>query len=123
MPVIVGHTPAGAATNQMSHYGQLVNSGSFHHFNHGLFKNPMAYQRTSPPAYNLWNIRAPVAIYYSRNDWLAAIKDTEKLMNSLPNVVHKYLVPNRKFNHVDFTWGINAPSLLYNEVMRKIKKQ
>lgn len=75
----------------------------------------------SPPDYNSTNIDVPTAIYYSQDDWLADVRDTDRLLKSLPNVIHKYLVPHKKFNHVDFLWGINAPSLLYNEIVRTMK--
>ena len=115
--------PAGAATSQMSHYGQLVNSGRFRQFDYGPFKNAIVYKRISPPEYNLWKVRAPVAIYHSQNDWLAVTKDVEKLVKSLPNVVHKYLVPHKQFNHIDFTWGIDAPFLVFDEIMSIMKNK
>lgn len=122
MPVILSHTPAGAATDQLLHYGQLVNSGRFRQFDHGRVGNLIRYKRTSPPDYNLNNVKARVALYHSQNDWLAVVKDTQKLARSLPNVVLNYLVPHKKFNHVDFTWGIDAPFLLYDEIMRTMKQ-
>lgn len=70
----------------------------------------------SPPDYNLNNIQVPVAIYYARDDWLASVKDVERLLDSLPNVVQSYLVPHKKFNHVDFLWGVDAPKFVYEAV-------
>lgn len=75
----------------------------------------------SPPDYNLKNANIPVAVYYAQDDWLADVKDTLRLINELPNVVHTYLVPHKKFNHIDFLWGIDAPALLYNEIARIMK--
>lgn len=109
----LGHSPAGSATDQLIHYGQEVNSGHFRQFDFGHKKNLIHYKNRSPPDYDLKNVRIPVAIYYAQNDWLATVKDVERLIESLPNVVQTYLVPHKKFNHIDFLWGIDAPTLLY----------
>ncbi|XP_031617080.1 lipase 3-like [Contarinia nasturtii] len=121
LPVILGHTPAGSATNQMIQYGQEVNSGHFRQFDHGRIGNLLRYKRISPPDYNLNNVKVPVAVYYSQDDWLADVKDTEHLLKSLPNVINNYIVPHKKFNHIDFVWGIDAPFLLYDEIVKTMK--
>lgn len=103
------------------HYGQEVNSGHFRQYDHGRIGNLIHYKRISPPDYNLNNVIAPIAVYYAKDDWLAVVKDTERLLKSLPNVVHNYLVPHKKFNHIDFLWGIDAPFLVYDEIIRTMK--
>lgn len=146
LPVILGHTPAGSAINQLLHYGQEVDSGKFRKFDYGRVENLIRYKHTSPPDYDLNNIRTPVALYYSQDDWLATVKDTEHLLKTLPNVVESYLVPHKKFNHVDFgkltlfkkiynfflylpnyyhfrylsfsVWGCDAPALLYSQILK-----
>lgn len=119
--MILAHAPAGSATEQLIHYGQEVNSGHFRQYDYGRIGNLRRYKRFSPPDYDLKNIMAPVALYYSYDDWLADVKDTQRLMKVLPNIVHDYLVPHKKFNHIDFIWGIDAPFLLYDEIVRVIK--
>lgn len=105
----------------MLHFGQEVNSGHFRQYDHGRIGNLIRYKRMSPPDYNLKNCNVPVAVYYARDDWLADVKDTGRLINELPNVVHSYLVPHKQFNHIDFIWGIDAPFLLYDEIIRTMK--
>lgn len=121
IPVILGHTPAGAATKQLIHYGQEVKSGRFRHFDYGYFGNWNRYGRLTPPDYDLNNVRMPVAVYYAQSDWLASMKDVERLIDTLPNVVETYLVPHKSFNHIDFMWGIDAPTLVYNELVKKLR--
>lgn len=118
LPIILGHTPAGAATDQLLHYGQEVNSGHFRQFDFGYIQNLIHYRRLSPPDYNLNNVISPMALYYAEDDWLAPVKDVKRLIDLLPNVFHTYLVPHKKFNHVDFIWGIDAPKLLYAEIFK-----
>lgn len=116
IPVIAGHTPAGASTNNLVHYGQLMRSGRFRQFDHGYISNLLTYGSMRPPAYNLRNIRAPVALHYSTNDWLAAVEDVEELHQGLPNVIGKFLVPDPQFNHLDFVWAIDVEQLLYRRM-------
>lgn len=64
------------------------------------------------------NIKAPVALYYAQDDWLADLKDIAVLSKSLPNVVHNYLVPHEKFNHIDFLYAIDVQKLVNDEVVK-----
>lgn len=121
LPVILGHAPAGAAVNQFFHYGQEIISGHFRQYDYGRAQNLIKYNRSTPPDYNLENIKVPVAVYHSQNDWLATPKDVHILLKKLTNVVKHYLVPHEKFNHIDFLWGIDAPTLLYEEILKTMK--
>lgn len=118
LPVILGHAPAGAATKQMQHYGQLKRSGHFRQYDYGWIRNHWRYDSITPPDYNLANVRSKVALHYSINDWLATSEDVEKLHHRLPNVVGKFKVNYPEFNHLDFVWGINAGELLYNKMLK-----
>lgn len=129
IPVIAGHMPAGASTKQIVHYGQGVRKGLFRQYdwgNIGLKKtNKKVYGTRKPPVYNLKHIRAPVALHYGANDWLAEPVDVEELHQKLPNVIGKFLVPDPKFNHLDFIFAVDVQTLLYNRlfnVMRLVEQ-
>ncbi|XP_005180854.1 lipase 3-like [Musca domestica] len=117
LPVVLGHAPAGAATKQMQHYGQLKHSGHFRQYDYGWIRNHWRYGSINPPDYKLDNVHTKVALHYSLNDWLATPKDVETLRQGLPNVVSYNLVNDPKFNHLDFVWGIDSRELLYNKVL------
>lgn len=117
LPVINGHSPAGASTMQMIHFGQNVRARAFRAYDHGVFLNPFHYGSIFPPRYNLDQVRAPVYLYHSTNDWLAGPEDVELLYNDLPNVKVKHLVSMRAFNHMDFVWAINQRTLLHQHVL------
>lgn len=125
LPVIFGHLvlfqPAGTGVNVLAQMGQWVNSGHFRQFDYGRIKNLKKYKRLSPPDYNLKNVTAPVAIYYSEGDWVTTVKDVQQLSKALPNVVKEYLIPHKYFNHFDFILGKDAPSLLYDEIIKIMK--
>lgn len=80
----------------------------------------LRYKQLSPPDYNLNNIRAPIALYYAQADWLADPKDVDALSKLLPNVVHKYLVPHEKFNHIDFLYAIDVQKLVNDEIVKML---
>jgi pimeloyl-ACP methyl ester carboxylesterase len=122
LPVINAHSPAGASTMQMIHYGQITRSRIFRQYDHGIYLNPWYYGSIFPPRYNLSRVTARVAFYHSTNDWLATPEDVAILRNDLPNVVLNYLVPLPAFNHLDFVWAINVRRLLYNRMVEHMRQ-
>ncbi|XP_017840863.2 lipase 3 isoform X2 [Drosophila busckii] len=121
LPVVVGHAPAGAATKQMQHFGQLRRSGSFRQFDYGWLRNHWRYNSITPPAYKLKNVKAKVALYYAQNDWLAQPADVEALRAELPNVISEYMVDYEEFNHLDFIWGVDARVLLWERMLENMR--
>ncbi|XP_055716021.1 lipase 3-like [Phlebotomus papatasi] len=117
LPYIMANTPAGAATRQLVHYGQLYNSGHFRQFDHGRLGNWAEYGSFSPPDYPLDRITAPIALHFSDNDWLAAVTDVHRLRAELRNVIGAFRVPLAAFNHLDFQWAVDIRPLLYNRVI------
>lgn len=118
LPIVLGHTPAGAATRQLIHYGQLYNSNKFVNFDYGLLANKRKYGTYKPPPYNLKAITAPVFLHYADNDWLSTPKDVDRLLKEMDSAVGKYKVPLPKFNHLDFVFAIDAKKLIYDRVLK-----
>ncbi|XP_062707252.1 lipase 3-like [Aedes albopictus] len=121
LPVMHGHSPAGASSMQMIHHAQTVRSHIFRQYDHGPTQNMIRYGSLTPPNYNLNNVQAPTLLYHSTNDWLATPEDVLLLASQLPNVHKRYLVPMHEFNHMDFVWAINVRSLLYNELLADLR--
>ncbi|KAF2889838.1 hypothetical protein ILUMI_16335 [Ignelater luminosus] len=117
LPVFLGHTPAGAATKQLLHYAQLFNSGKFREWDYGMLGNLRHYGRLTPPDYVLKNVKAPLYIYYSGNDWLSNVQDVEQLASEVGNLQGKFMVLDKKFNHLDYVMGIDAPNLVYKRII------
>lgn len=119
--MIKSHTPAGASIRQLAHYGQLINNGRWAQFDFGPIQNRRRYGRVKSPDYSLQNVTAPVALYYSDQDELAASKDVERLARELPNLVLSWKVQDNTFNHLDFVWGKDAKELCYNYVFEQMR--
>ncbi|EFN72780.1 Lipase 3 [Camponotus floridanus] len=123
LPIILGHAPAGASTKQMVHFAQLVKSGGFitsgefRQFDYGLLYNKIKYGSFRPPIYDLKKIHVPVSLHYGSNDWIADVKDVDKLYTKLGNPFGKFRVPYDKFNHLDFLWAKDVKSLLYDKIL------
>ncbi|CAD7078751.1 unnamed protein product [Hermetia illucens] len=122
LPVVYGHIPAGASIMQLIHYGQILKSGVFQQYDYGRLANFLRYRTFEPPRYNLSRVTAPVILHYADNDYLSAPEDVETLAKQLPGIVSKRMVPMRRFNHIDFIWGINSKELLYSHVISNMKK-
>ncbi|CAH0547946.1 unnamed protein product [Brassicogethes aeneus] len=117
LPIITQTTPSSCSIKQFAHYGQEINSGTFKKFDYGYSGNLERYGTDVPPSYDLSQITAPIALYYSTNDLLTSPKDVEYLATKLPNLVLKYLIPYESFNHLDFIVAKDVIPLLYGRVM------
>ncbi|XP_011055499.1 PREDICTED: lipase 3-like [Acromyrmex echinatior] len=122
LPLIFGHSPAGSSVKQLLHFAQLINSGSFHKFDYGTKTNLSLYGSTQPPKYTLEKIKAPVAIFYSENDFINHHINVQKLTDNLPNVIQIEKIAYEKFNHIDYIWGRDARTILYNKIVTVLKK-
>ncbi|XP_066999666.2 lipase 3 [Anabrus simplex] len=120
LPSILAHTPAGASVKQLLHYAQEINSGHFRQYDHGLIGNMIKYKRATPPDYDLSKVTAPVYLHYSENDWLAGLKDIDRLYEGLKNAF-KHEVSLTSFNHLDYLWAIHSPELVYDETINIMK--
>lgn len=114
-------TPAGASINQIEHYLQEYNCGLFRRFDYGKSGNKNRYNNKIPPNYDVSKINANIHLYYSDNDYFAAIVDVHKLMYTLGGALKEaYRLPYPKFNHLDFLWANDIYEILYKKVMADI---
>ncbi|XP_059055758.1 lipase 3-like [Achroia grisella] len=116
-PVIFGHYPAGSATRQGLHYGQLSLSGKFAQYDHGFVKNFKKYGSLTPPEYPLEKITAPVVIFYSLFDRVTPITSVAKIKSKLANVSKVIKVPFLQFSHADYLFARDVKKLLYDTVL------
>lgn len=123
LPIILGHVPAGASTRTLVHYAQEIkNNGRFQMFDYGPDGNLNEYGTIAPPEYPLHKVTLPIALFSSENDWLASDIDVTNLYVQLVNPIEHYIVPLKEFNHVDFLWAIDAPTLVYAKLLQLMEE-
>lgn len=80
MDVLFSNFPSGSSVYNYVHYGQLMalESPGFYRYDHGSWEdNMLAYNETSPPAYNLSLIHFPIALLSGSQDRFATPADVE----------------------------------------------
>lgn len=70
-----------------------------------------------PPDYNVSIITAPMKLYYSPLDVFTNTTDVNRLLSKLTNDYEVKVLDQSKFNHIDFMWGKNAPTLVYQDII------
>ncbi|KAJ8675732.1 hypothetical protein QAD02_011518 [Eretmocerus hayati] len=122
LPRILSHTPAGASTKTIIHYGQEVKSGKFQYYDYGRKGNILMYNSSTPPEYDLSKVQVPVGLFWAENDWLAGSKDVTKLYDALPNKIFMYKVNYPKFNHLDFLMAVDVTKLVYKKLLEAMQE-
>ncbi|VVC24413.1 Partial AB-hydrolase lipase domain,Serine aminopeptidase, S33,Alpha/Beta hydrolase fold [Cinara cedri] len=123
LPIILAHTPAGASARQLTHFAQLMKRDRwFGQYNYNQQKNMEKYGQPEPPAYDLSQVAVPVALYHAQNDWLSTMEDVNVLAKELPNVVEKKVMPFPEFNHLDFLWANDIRDIVYEDLIRFMKR-
>ncbi|KAK3917683.1 Lipase 1 [Frankliniella fusca] len=115
VPTLLAYLPAGTTIRILEHYYELARTGKF---------RPLGYGTGDPnpgPEYNISAITAPVALYYSQNDYFVHPPDVDRLAAKLPHLFHKFKVPDATFNHFDFLLGRDGKHLLYTEVLAMMR--
>lgn len=118
----LAHTPAGASIKQLAHYGQGISGKQFERYDHGWLENRRLYGSSSPPRYDLSKIKTPVFLHYSAKDPLAHVDDVDRLWRELGSPVGKFKIQHPTFSHLDFTWGIDAKTLVYDRVINFMRQ-
>eukprot|EP01118_Nematostelium_gracile_P011680 TRINITY_DN417_c0_g1_i1.p1 TRINITY_DN417_c0_g1~~TRINITY_DN417_c0_g1_i1.p1 ORF type:complete len:114 (-),score=27.42 TRINITY_DN417_c0_g1_i1:16-357(-) len=108
----------------MAHWSQLVTSGNFQMFDYGEAGNIIHYNSINPPSYPLYNLTyPPIALFTGTNDDLADPIDVQDLIASLPSSNKPVFINNQvTYEHLDFTWGVNAHELIYPDVVQLAQK-
>lgn len=143
MPVVLQHIPAGSSTKTVLHYGQEIKfDGNFQQYDYGIEGNLKQYGTKTPPLYDLTKIEVPMYLMYSTNDFFASpivsisadvsdlylffitvfyFQDVLRMSKQLTNLVGMYLIPLKKFNHVDFLFGKDAFKVVYEPLVKVLK--
>jgi lysosomal acid lipase/cholesteryl ester hydrolase len=118
MPVYFGHNPAGTSVQNMAHFGQMVNNGKFQMYDYGSVDNMKHYKQKTPPLYDVTKMETPTALYWGAQDYLADPTDVAALVPLIKNKIATVYLQD--FNHMDFIWGLRAPSEIYQLILNSM---
>uniref|UniRef100_A0A663DV63 Lipase n=1 Tax=Aquila chrysaetos chrysaetos TaxID=223781 RepID=A0A663DV63_AQUCH len=76
--------------------------------------------QTTPPFYELENMKAPLAAWYGGKDWISVPEDVNITLSHITNVAYKKYIP--EFIHFDFLWGMQAYEQVYKEILELMEK-
>jgi lysosomal acid lipase/cholesteryl ester hydrolase len=81
-PVYMGHYPSGTSFKDLSHLAQNVRAKLFQQYDYGK-ENWKYYKQSTPPEYNLRNIKNKVCLFIGTDDKMATFKDNQWLISEL----------------------------------------
>ncbi|XP_059225973.1 lipase 3-like [Stomoxys calcitrans] len=99
--------PSTCSMHQVMHFMQMHYTNKFCQYNFGPEGNQLRYNRTTPPEYNLTNIKPkfPIHIFYSDYDEHLSKTDAEGLIGIMGNRSVGHFIDVEHFSHIDFIWG------------------
>ncbi|CAH1369976.1 lipase 3-like [Tenebrio molitor] len=122
-PRFVRFYPAGTSLKVVANVIQYYLSGEFARGDFGSAEaNRVHYNSSTPPLFDLSKVTAPVSLHYGPGDLLVTQDDVDDLSKRLPNVVGKFKISHKHFNHLDFVLAVNARCLLYDSLLRVMRK-
>ncbi|RMC11810.1 hypothetical protein DUI87_11936 [Hirundo rustica rustica] len=98
---------------------QLYQTGEFKYFDYGS-DNMLHYNQTTPPFYELENMKTPLATWYGGKDWISAPEDVNITLPRISNVAYTKYIP--EFVHFDFLWGKQVYEQVYKEMLDLMEK-
>uniref|UniRef100_A0A8B9PKE1 Partial AB-hydrolase lipase domain-containing protein n=1 Tax=Apteryx owenii TaxID=8824 RepID=A0A8B9PKE1_APTOW len=111
----------------LSRYPDSTSLKNMLHWRQVIFPAPFPFQailfvfQTTPPFYQLENMKTPLAAWYGGKDWISAPEDVNITLPRITNVAYKKYIP--EFVHFDFLWGVKAYQEVYREILELMKKK
>ena len=120
--VMVGHDPSGTSVQNMAHWKQMLDKKSFIAYDYGSAKENMVhYNQSTPPKWNLTNIRVPIRLFAGSSDLLADVTNVNQMWAELnPKYKEFYRIYNA--GHCTFIWG-KDPKPWMTDIYSMLNKQ
>uniref|UniRef100_A0A1A8HLB0 Lipase n=1 Tax=Nothobranchius korthausae TaxID=1143690 RepID=A0A1A8HLB0_9TELE len=119
-PVYTTHCPAGTSVQNMVHWAQAVKQGKLMAFDYGREGNMKHYNQSTPPEYQVQDMKVPTALFSGGHDTLADPKDMAVLLTQVPNLVYHQHI--KHWEHLDFIWGLDAPQQMFPSILKLLQQ-
>ena len=123
LPVILSHFPAGTSLKDLKHWAQmtLAKQAVVQRYDYSTPQmNYEYYGSTTPPLFNLSNIKAPIGLFGGFADRLADPVDVTWLSHQIPASSIVWNRTDYPCGHVTFLWGANMT--FFQDVLALIKQ-
>ncbi|XP_052570156.1 tear acid lipase-like protein [Peromyscus californicus insignis] len=119
--VYAGQIPAGTSVRSILHFSQGIRTGLFQAYNWDSESlNMHHYNQSTPPIYNVENMKVQTVIWNGGQDILANPIDVKNLVAKTYNLVYHKKIGD--YNHLDFIIGKDVAEKVYNDLFAFIKK-
>ena len=78
------------------------------------------FGQTTPPVYNVEDMKVPTAMFTGLKDFLSDPEDVEILKPKIHNLTYLKTIPD--FSHFDFILGLNAREEVSEEILTILRK-
>lgn len=119
-PVYTTHCPAGTSVQNMIHWAQAVHGGKLMAFDFGDAGNMKHYNQSTPPRYNVHDMKVPTALFSGGQDTLADPKDVAVLITQVSHLIFHQHIDH--WEHLDFIWGLDAPQLMFPSILKLLQE-
>ncbi|CAG5038335.1 unnamed protein product [Parnassius apollo] len=121
-PTIFQYIPHGTSIKNLIHYGQVIRTKTFSHFDYGVRENLALYNSSSPPEYDHSRVSMRVVLLVGRNDMVCTPFDVAILRRKLPNVMSYAVINKTEYSHLDFVWAEHNDIYLFPLIFEMLKK-
>ncbi|KAF5911171.1 hypothetical protein HPG69_019536 [Diceros bicornis minor] len=116
LDVYLTKIPAGTSVQNILHYSQVINKGTFQAYDWGnSFLNILHHNQPTPPLYHVEDMKVPTAIWSGGRDILADPIDVKNLEGKISNLIYHKKIPS--YNHLDFVLGLDVYDQIYTEII------
>ncbi|XP_062234437.1 gastric triacylglycerol lipase [Platichthys flesus] len=119
-PVYTTHCPAGTSVQNMVHWAQHIHGGKLTAFDFGAEGNVRHYNQSTPPQYNVQDMKVPTALFSGGQDTLADPKDVAVLLTQVSNLIYHQHIEH--WEHLDFIWGLDAPEQMFPSILKLLQE-
>ncbi|XP_042545372.1 tear acid lipase-like protein [Dipodomys spectabilis] len=109
--------PSGSSVQNLLHYFQAIHTGTFQAYDYGSASlNFQHYNQSTPPEYNVENMKVPTAMWSGGRDPLADPRDVQNLERRISNLIYNKEISY--YNHNDFLIGKDAPTQVFSGILK-----